>query len=54
MAPPKSTSDDKPKASKPLVVLDPGHGEGQWGKGASGLLEKDLTLKIALNLDANF
>ena len=52
MAPPKSTSDDKPKASKPLVVLDPGHGGRDSGaKGHQGLLEKDLTLKIALNLE---
>ena len=40
------------KASKPLVVLDPGHGGKDSGaKGHQGLLEKDLTLKIALNLE---
>ena len=52
IARPKSKSDDKPKASKPLVVLDPGHGGKDSGaKGHQGLLEKDLTLKIALNLE---
>ena len=49
---PKSNSIAKPRASKPLVVLDPGHGGKDSGaKGHQGLLEKDLTLKIALNLE---
>jgi len=42
----------KPKPKPPLVVIDPGHGGRDGGaKGHGGVLEKELTLKVALNLE---
>jgi N-acetylmuramoyl-L-alanine amidase len=37
-------------ASRPLVVIDPGHGGYDPGAGQSPLLEKQLTLRLALAL----
>lgn len=38
--------------SRPLIVLDPGHGGEDFGaKGVGGLLEKDVTLDVALRLE---
>jgi len=37
-------------ASRPLVVLDAGHGGHDPGASRGGLLEKDLTLKLALRV----
>ncbi len=46
-----TTSKEQPKP-KPLVVLDPGHGGKDGGaKGHDNLLEKEIVLKIALNLE---
>lgn len=44
--------EDKFKASKFTIVLDPGHGGEEGGaKNQSGLYEKDLTLDMALRLE---
>ena len=37
-------------ATRPLVVIDPGHGGKDPGAGTAGALEKDLTLALALAL----
>ena len=37
-------------ATRPLVVIDPGHGGKDPGAGTAGTLEKDLTLALALAL----
>jgi N-acetylmuramoyl-L-alanine amidase len=37
-------------ATRPLVVIDPGHGGKDPGAGTTGTLEKDLTLALALAL----
>lgn len=37
-------------ASRPLVVIDPGHGGRDPGAGTAALYEKDLTLRLALAL----
>lgn len=37
-------------ASRPLVVIDPGHGGYDPGAGAGAIKEKDLTLRLALAL----
>lgn len=37
-------------ATRPLVVIDPGHGGKDPGAGTAGMLEKDLTLALALAL----
>lgn len=37
-------------ASRPLVVIDPGHGGYDPGAGAGAIREKDLTLRLALAL----
>ena len=40
-----------PRAARPLVVIDPGHGGRDPGtRSASGIAEKDLALQIALRL----
>jgi N-acetylmuramoyl-L-alanine amidase len=39
-------------ATRPLVVIDPGHGGKDPGAGTAGALEKDLTLALALALKA--
>lgn len=39
-------------ASRPLVVIDPGHGGKDPGAGQNGLREKDLVLRLALALQA--
>ena len=36
--------------SKPVVLLDPGHGGYDPGAVANGLREKDLNLKLALKV----
>ena len=42
----------KKPVTRPLVVIDPGHGGKDGGaEGHGGLLEKELTLKVALNLE---
>jgi len=42
--------DGPPDASRPLIVIDPGHGGFDPGAGLGGLKEKDVALKIALSL----
>lgn len=37
-------------ASRPLIVIDPGHGGKDPGAGTGSLLEKDLVLRLALAL----
>lgn len=37
-------------ASRPLVVIDPGHGGRDPGAGTAALYEKDLTLRLAMAL----
>lgn len=39
--------DGPPDASRPLVVIDPGHGGFDPGAGTGGVREKDVALKIA-------
>ena len=46
-----SAKDDPVKLNKKLIVIDPGHGGKDAGsKGASGITEKEITLKLALIL----
>lgn len=41
-----------PQKDRPVVVIDPGHGGKDGGaRGHGGLLEKELTLKVAINLE---
>ncbi len=40
--------------TRPLVVIDPGHGGAEIGVEHAGLLEKDLILEISLILGAEF
>jgi len=42
--------DGPPDASRPLIVIDPGHGGFDPGAGLGGLKEKDVALKVALSL----
>lgn len=42
--------DGPPDSSRPLVVIDPGHGGFDPGAGRDGLREKDVALRIALAL----
>lgn len=42
--------DGPPDASRPLVVIDPGHGGFDPGAGQGDLLEKTVALKVALAL----
>jgi len=39
---------------RPIVVIDPGHGGSEVGVQVDGLLEKDLVLRIALAVGAEF
>lgn len=42
---------DNPASTKPLIIIDPGHGGRDPGKiGTSGTLEKDINLQIAFYL----
>lgn len=40
--------------SRPVVVIDPGHGGTEIGVEAAGLLEKDLILRISMSIGAEF
>lgn len=45
-------SQEESKPGRPLILLDPGHGGEDFGaQGQGGLLEKDVTLDVALRLE---
>lgn len=49
----KPTASVKPRAGQPVVLIDPGHGGEDYGAaGQGGLLEKDVTLAVAYELQS--